>query len=250
MDGLDFESFLWIGMTDAVFLWLGKTPCEKQRSNSLLSGLASSALHSFKTLAGISSGLLASSGCRFLRSFLMSLGSKIYPFLGVCCWSLNFTSGILCIVELDFPDRVLTVFHHFLLLRLLSESSLFSLLLYLLLVIFSAWLNSFLAFANLSLFVGVLLLKFPEQSTLFGCCPPAVVIKPYLVSGFLWHKLPRYVYLHCISYDVGHIGAYIFWVFGLEGTGPVCWCEKASHTPIVSLIILPHFALVRFISVL
>ena len=110
MDGLDSESLLWIGMTDAVFLWLGKTPCEKQRSNSLLSGLASSALHSFKTLAGISSGPLALSGCRFLRSFLNVFSSKSYPFLGVCCWSLNFRSGILCIVELAFGGKGLAEF--------------------------------------------------------------------------------------------------------------------------------------------
>ena len=43
----------------------------------LLSDLASSALHPFRTLAGISSGPVALSGCRFLRSFLMSLVLKV-----------------------------------------------------------------------------------------------------------------------------------------------------------------------------
>ena len=40
-DGLDFESLLWIGMTDAVFYWLGRRHAWT-RSNSWLSGLARS----------------------------------------------------------------------------------------------------------------------------------------------------------------------------------------------------------------
>ena len=77
IDGLDFESLLCLGMTDAVFHWFGNTPCKKQRSNRWSSGLDSSALHSFGTLAGVSSGSVASvSGCTLLRIFLTTLGLK------------------------------------------------------------------------------------------------------------------------------------------------------------------------------
>ena len=76
-----------------------------------------------------------------------------FSFANVNVWCSSLSTGMSA--HVNFPDRVLTVFPDFLLLRLLSESSLFSLLLYLRLAIFSVWLNSFLAFVNLSLFALV-----------------------------------------------------------------------------------------------
>ena len=86
---------LWISLVNrddrCSLLLAGKTPLEKQNSNSRLSGLASSALHSSRTLAGISSGPVALSDCRFLRSFLTSLILKaIFSIEHVAEW---WTSG-------------------------------------------------------------------------------------------------------------------------------------------------------------
>ena len=100
---------------------------------------------------------------------------------------------------------------------------------------------------------GVHFLEFPEQATLFSCCTRAVVIKPYLVSGFFDTSFPgMYISIASVMLLVTLVHAswaYIFWVFRLEGPGPVCWwCEETFHSPVVSLFILPHFALVRRLS--
>ena len=74
--GSALEPLLCIGVTEAVFHWLGKMPLVKQRSNSRQRGLASSAQHSLRTLVGIRSGPVALSGFRCCRSFRTCLGLK------------------------------------------------------------------------------------------------------------------------------------------------------------------------------
>ena len=152
----------------AVF-WLGKTPWLKTSWNSKESGLASSALHSFKTLARMLSGPEALSGCRLCKSLLTFLALKVTlsNIAGCCKWtvcgeliciikltlgsksltellSLSFSYGVSMLLIFQhrmsllvgLPDKVLTVFHHLLLLRLPSESSFLSLSLYFLMANF------------------------------------------------------------------------------------------------------------------
>ena len=87
-------------------------------------------------------------------------------------------------VLVDFPDSVLMVFHHFLLLRLPSESSFFSFVsslgfLFYMIVILSS-------FCKLDLiFLCVVILELLEKAALLGSCPFTVVIKPYLITCLL-----------------------------------------------------------------
>ena len=52
----DLESFLWIGITLAVFKRVGKVPAVKERLNQSVSCSEMSFLSTFKTLLGILNG--------------------------------------------------------------------------------------------------------------------------------------------------------------------------------------------------
>ena len=109
IDGLDFESLLWIGMTDPVFHSIWNKSCEKQSSNNTLSGLASSAQHSFKN-----SGRDFISASGFVRlqvpqKLFNFFGSELedYPLFGIWYCLLNCTSfwnRFLCAVKLAFTS--------------------------------------------------------------------------------------------------------------------------------------------------
>lgn len=81
-DGLESEFFLWIGMTGPQFHGHGHIPCAKHSSNRWLSGLASSAHHSFSSLVGTSSRPVALFSFNLHKSFLMSLDCVV-----LCVWS-------------------------------------------------------------------------------------------------------------------------------------------------------------------
>lgn len=130
------------------------------------------------------SGPEALSGCRLCKSLLTFLALKVTlsNIAGCCKWtvcgeliciikltlgsksltellSLSFSYGVSMLLIFQhrmsllvgLPDKVLTVFHHLLLLRLPSESSFLSLSLYFLMALFLARLYSFLASVNLAL---------------------------------------------------------------------------------------------------
>ena len=83
LDGSAVDSLLWIGMTVAVFHCPGNTPCEKQRWKRWHRGLASSALHSLRTLAGMWSELVALSGTSCFNNCLIILGLKMMSIDGI-----------------------------------------------------------------------------------------------------------------------------------------------------------------------
>lgn len=76
LDGSDMESFLWNGITLAVFHCSRNIPRERRSCKKRLRGLASSAAHSLRTIVGISSGLMLFLDPVLRKIFLTCFGLK------------------------------------------------------------------------------------------------------------------------------------------------------------------------------
>ena len=107
-DGSALDSLLWIGMTEAIFHWLGNTPWEKQRRKRRQRGLASSALHSLRTLPGMWSGPVALSGASCFSKRLMILGLKMtFSIVEAVGWLSECGGGESAFERLHFSANVL-----------------------------------------------------------------------------------------------------------------------------------------------